>query len=247
MVQDRKEPTFSSIKPERDEIATHQSRMSKRPASGGGRPPPRREAPAASGSSGMGVAALLVALIGAGVAGYSMWQNQQAQQELADAEDRLMELEARLNLTNNESDQSVSAIHDKLEWADSEIRKLWGVSNDTNRKAIAANKELAAQASSEAEAAKEVAESQEAALKAATTRTNQQQLEITQLSEEIQLSGQKVEQLNKLSEELEVRVEKLVQDLEGRVAGNEEAIRAIDSFRRTANADIQELKQRFNP
>ena len=28
----------------------------------------------------------------------------------------------------------------KLVWADSEIRKLWGVSYDTNRKAIAANK-----------------------------------------------------------------------------------------------------------
>src|SRR5690606_1560833 len=96
--------------------------------------------PAKARSSATAVFAFLLALVGIGTASYSVWQLQLAQQSLSSAGDRIAELEARLNLTSTESDQSVTKILEKLDWADSEIRKLWGVSYDTNRKAIAANK-----------------------------------------------------------------------------------------------------------
>ena len=254
MVQDRKEPTFSSIKPENDEISLHGSH------SGGAKAaptaqanrnqsrsnPPRQSPPA---KSGLAVVALLVALVGVGVACFSMWQLQQSQQNLTSAEARIAELEGRLNLTSSESDQSVTAIHEKLKWADSEIRKLWGVSNDTNKKAIQATQDAIEKFSSglkttaaDAKSAKESSEAQKNAVSALKAMTNEQQLVMTQLADDV--SSAKV-QLNKLSG-LESKMSALEKDLPKRVKTNEEAIQAIDSFRRSANADIQQIKQQMS-
>jgi len=246
MVQDRKEPTFSSIKPERDEIATHQHSGQKRPANGGGARPANRPAasrPEPSSGSPLTAIALVVAIVAVGVAGYAVWQLQSAQDYMAKAEDRIVELVGRLNLTNDESDQSVSAIHEKLEWADSELRKLWGVSNDTNHKAIAANKDMAAQAASNAKAAKDTSDGLKTAVSSASAKVNEQQLIISQLSEDLAQAQRQLKQVGETATNLESQVGKLG-DLQSRVKTNEEAIQAIDAFRRSANADIQALKQR---
>lgn len=249
MVQDRKEPTMSTIKPERDEIASHQSRLNKRPqAEGPSRPAASRAAPAKSSS--MAVFAFLLALIGIGTAAFSVWQLQAAQQSLASAGGRIAELEARLNLTNTESDQSVTKIHEKLEWADSEIRKLWGVAQDTNRKAIQANKsqlegvdKIAKTAAADAKKANEVAGSQQSTLASLRSQSSEQQLVLTRANEKIGVLEEQLRQADDETGKLQAQVDKLQNTLTGRVASNEEAIKAIDSFRRTANSDIQQLKQ----
>ncbi len=255
MVQDRKEPTFSGIKSESDEIDAHSN-------------PPQRGAPQASGKnsnnrtssrsnsprhqppvkSGLAVFALLVALIGVGAAGFSVWQLQISQKKLNDAEGRIAELEGRLNLTSSESDQSVTAIHEKLKWADSEIRKLWGVSNDKNKKAIEQSKAAITKlksdvktASANAKAARDAGELQKASVGKLKTLTNEQQLVLTQLSDDVANTKKQVNQLN----ELETKISSL-DGLMTRVKTNEEAIQAIDSFRRSANADIQQIKQQMS-
>lgn len=251
MVQDRKEPVLSGIKPERDEIASHQSRLNKRAA-----PPPSRpsggSAPAAAaparGGSAVAIIALLLALVGTGVGAFGVWQLQESQAALASANDRIVELEARLNLTSTESGQSVSQIHEKLDWADSEIRKLWGVSYDTNRKAIRANADKLAQvdktakaAAADAKKANELATAQRSTLETLRSQSGEQQLRLSRASEEIDLLKQQLKEttdkLNTLSGQ--------VSNLPARVASTEEAIKAIDAFRRTANNDIQQLKQRM--
>ncbi len=257
MVQDRKEPTFSSIKPESDEVSSH-SNSGKHSGSATGaptaqanrnqsRPNASRQVPP-SAKSGLAVVALLVAFVGVAVACFSMWQLQQSQQTLVSAEARIAELEGRLNLTSSESDQSVTAIHEKLKWADSEIRKLWGVSNDTNKKAIKSTQDALATYSSnlktvaaDAKTAKESSETQKAAVSTLKALTNEQQLVLTQLSDDIANSKKQLNQLK----ELETKISSL-DGLMTRVKTNEEAIRAIDSFRRSANADIQQIKQQMS-
>ena len=67
MAQERKEPTFSGIKPERDEIAPHQTRMNTRGNNTGGtRPPPPPRAPAKA--SPLAFFALLFAMVAGGAA-----------------------------------------------------------------------------------------------------------------------------------------------------------------------------------
>ncbi|MGH1469592.1 MAG: hypothetical protein ACRBCS_00250 [Cellvibrionaceae bacterium] len=256
MVQDRKEPTFSGIKPESDEVTTHS-----KSASGGAPQASSRNSnnrnqsrssvpqqPQAT-KSGLAIFALLVALIGVGVGGFSVWQLQLSQKNLVDAESRIAELEGRLNLTSSESDQSVTAIHEKLKWADSEIRKLWGVSNDKNKKAIKSASDDISKLTSDlkataanAKAAKEASDSQKASFGTLKTLTSEQQLVLSQLSDDVAAAKK---QLNKLNQ-LETKINELGNDIPKRIKTNEEAIQAIDSFRRSANADIQQIKQQMS-
>lgn len=252
MVQDRKEPTLSGIKPERDEIASHQNRINKRPPppppsrpAGGSAPAPQAAAPK---SSALTVIALLLALVGVAGAGFGVWQFQESQAALTVANERITELEARLNLTSTESGQSVSQIHEKLEWADSEIRKLWGVSHDTNRKAIRANADKIAglesslkTAAADAKKASELAATQGRTLETLRSQSGEQQLRITRASEEIDLLKQQVRETSSKVNTVAGQMD----NLPARVASTEEAIKAIDAFRRTANSDIQQLKQRM--
>ncbi|MCW8196317.1 hypothetical protein F6455_16100 [Proteobacteria bacterium 005FR1] len=250
MVQDRREPTIS-IKPERDEIASHQNRMNERPKAGpaaGGPGPAAR--PAKARTSATAVFAFLLAIAGIGTGAFAVWQLQQAQQSLAAADGRIAELEARLNLTNTESDQSVTKIHEKLDWADSEIRKLWGVAYDTNRKAIAANTsdiasvgKVANTAAADAKKANSQLSSQQNTLATLQTQSGEQQLLVTRANEQIDTLQQQLRQMTDKANRLESQLAKL-DSLNSRVATNEEAIKAIDAFRRSANSDIQQLKDR---
>lgn len=251
MVHDRKEPTFSGIKPDSDEVSSHSQSTNqgapKISANSSNQRQPSRSRPAPPpAKSGLAIFALLIALVGVGAAGFSVWQLQESQKTLADAELRIQELEGRLNLTNSESDQSVTAIHEKLKWADSEIRKLWGVSNDRNKKAIKqATDDIAKlssdlkKATADAKSAKQASDSQGTAVSTLKTLTNEQQLVLSQLADDISSAKNQLSKFN----QLETKLTALENDLPKRIKTNEEAIQAIDSFRRSANADIQQLKQ----
>src|SRR5690606_6292914 len=196
------------------------------------------------------VFAFLLALVGIGTASYSVWQLQLAQQSLSSAGERIAELEARLNLTSTESDQSVTKILEKLDWADSEIRKLWGVSYDTNRKAIAANKsdieatgKIARAAQADAKKANELAGTQQNTLATLRSQASEQQLLVSRAGEQIDLLQQELTNARAKIAKLEQQVAG-IDKLNSRVASTEEAIKAIDAFRRTANSDIQQLKER---
>jgi len=248
---ERKEPTLSGIRPERDEIRSNTAKV-KRPAGGASRQAPRPSPRVNNASSPLALIALIVALLGVGTGGFSFWKLQQSEVARTDAERRIAELEGRLNLTSDESSQSVTAIHEKLDWADSEIRKLWGVSNDKNKKSIQANtrkltaiNKLAKSAADDAKKAKASSDSQKSILASVRTQTNEQQLLLTRVSESSSDSRQQLRDVDALAKQLEIKVTRLETSLVSRVGSNEEAIKAIDAFRRSANSDIQQLKQRL--
>lgn len=239
MVQDRKEPTINTIAPDRDEILTHQNRMGakkpigQRPGGGASRPVVK--------SSPLGGFALVVALVAVAGAGVAGWQLFETQKLLANANTRIESLETQLDLNNNKSSDSVTKIIERLDTADSEIRKLWGVSYDTNRKAIATNKDSITAVSGRLNDAATAAKEAKSSADLAKAQVNEQQLVVNRVVEDVNIQEQQLKQLTDLSKQ----VETLAKRLESRVADSEEAIEAINAFRRSANSDIQQLKQQL--
>ena len=161
----RKEPTisgFSAIKDDVDQRSEHRGEIrgrapdaertvKKKHASASQRDSAGRQYPASSSStpvvkervvvkSKASPFLFLLLLVVAGFSGFTYWQLLESNKLLVVAGERITELEGQLALTDDESTASLTAVQAKLKWADSEIRKLWGVSYDTNKKAIAKNK-----------------------------------------------------------------------------------------------------------
>ncbi len=245
---ERKEPTLGGASPDDHiESAPRKSR-------------PARSAPAPAaptqGSGFIGGFALLVAVAALGGSGYLAWQLQQAQEELVSADSRIASLEQKLELSDDESSQSVTAIRSKLKWADAEIRKLWGVSYDTNRKSIASQKSQLAKLDKSLSSA--IKDLKKASAKAGTAEKKAGDLgaSLTLLTQQVNSDKSKydkaiggatdqrkqiqnaVDDINRLKQQLA----KLNLDLNGRVKDNEEAIDAIDKHRVSVNREIQQIK-----
>lgn len=234
MVKERKEPTISAIKPEQDEIARHRQRNKASRASSA---LPYSSRPVVVRSK-LAPLALLLAMAAVAIAGYACWQLISAQVFLQSAEARIAELEGRLELSDDESAQSVTALQAKLKWADSEIRKLWGVSYDRNRKAIAANKKALDSIAAQNKKIQQAIKNYGAELKLVNDLIEAQQ---NALSQGEQVQQQLQSQLQSLTNRVQALAE-LETSLKNRIAANEQAIEAIDAFRRSVNRDLLQLK-----
>ena len=187
-----------------------------------------------------------MALVALGVCGFIGWQHRLAQHELGisasrldSANQRLAELEKRLALSDDESSQSLTAVSSQVKENVTEIRKLWGVSYDTNRKTIA---EL---------------ETQFTKLNASLTNldgSTQQAYE--DLTGELQVladlvqaqqsvigrSEQWVSEQKNALKAVSRKLGALESSLGERVKNNEEAIKAIDAFRLQVNRELLKLR-----
>lgn len=236
-MNERREPTISAPAA-KEELSTKSSgpRRSGQPAT---------HSPAARPvvvKSKLAPVAFLFALCGLGAAGFAYWQLTLTQQALADADRRIAELEGKFALTDDEVSASTETMQAKLKWADSEIRKLWGVSHDTNRKAIAANKSNIEKAE---KLAKEASKNVDAKVKAALGNVTAELKLLSDLVDAQQLSLANIEnaqaKLNTQSQNIQSKLSEL-DSLQKRVKTNEQAIEAIDAFRRNVNQQILQLK-----
>jgi chromosome segregation ATPase len=192
---------------------------------------------------------VLILLLGLGGLGYFFVQETE---RLSLLQSRFDDLESKIVSTDESLNQSGAALGIKLKshgetldkhW--SEIKKLWGVSNDRNRKKIEAQeKSIKSLEASRAARKKDVAN-----LTAKLTKTGKSvdsmasaslaaKLEVNDM---VNQSRELVDQLNSLKQSL--KASQL--DLKTRVAGNEEAINAIDAYRLQVNRDIQQIKQQL--
>ncbi len=265
---ERKEPTISgSIKPEKDEVAARQGRPQERPSSEGPKgpkrppggstppPPPPQRPSKASGGQGLAIAALIIAVAGVGASGFLAWKWTDAEANLTQANERLETLERRISITSNESSEYVEEIQEKLEWADSEIRKLWGVAHDTNRKRIAANQESLEALKRELASVEDTASGASQSvndLRSAFEKTEQQVSAVNEAVEQLQTATASVEEQGRRLQNLTEEVDELESNL-GRLSGladrvstNEESIDAIDSYRRSINRDILAIKEQLS-
>jgi hypothetical protein len=198
---------------------------------------------------------LVVALLVLGLAGAG-WllveQHQQleaAQQSLQDADERLLQLESRLQMTDEALGEAGTEVQDQLRFWESEIRKLWDVSNqrnrgwiEDNRAAIARHNEQINEMSGRLEAVRNQASSHEQAL-----------AEYRQVADN--LSNMEAQQRSLLEQQRELREQvasarqalaRLESGLVRRVDRHDEAIDAIDAYRMQINARLSDLTNRVD-
>lgn len=237
MVDERKEPVISGMRPEDDDVDVRATHSANRSSS-------RRPAPVSSRpvivKSKIAPIALMFSFVGIGFATFLYWQMTQTELKLQDAlstsNARIAQLEGQLELTGDESTASVTAIQVKLKWVDSEIRKLWGVSYDTNRKAIADNKSTVDRL---ATTIKNI-NTQFAQYKKSTA------LEIKLMSELVDSQTATVSKIEANSADKTAAINALREQnrkLDTKLKSMQESIDAIDAFRRSVNADLLKLKQ----
>lgn len=223
--------------------------------------PKREKPPAKTRSSGGGAGVfwkflLLVLLLGLAGLGYLFYEQTQRFDVL---QTRFNDLEAKIVSTDESLSQSGAALSIKLKehqksldehW--SEIRKLWGVAYDKNRKTIEdQGKTLASQEKvvkglqasmsarkKEIEALESKADKASKSAETAASSALAAKLEVNDM----------VSQVQDIADRLN-RVEKGLKDSQqktnGRIATNEEAIRAIDAYRLQINRDLQLIKQQL--
>lgn len=264
MSSERKEPTLTGMAPAAvdDGLTSNKSSNSASPqkAAVAQRKRPTPVSAVQAKSSPLVPLALILALTGLGLAGFSYWQLLKAQQQVSSAETRILGLEQRLTLSDDESSQSVTVLQsnlrsarDELKVAQSEIRKLWDTRN-VNKKAINDNKKQVASvaksvksATKQAGDAKAIAQSQSNSI---SRLDSDVALQTEQLSMVSDLSDSQQKRLRELIDKARQADRQLTQiktDLSKRVKTNEEAIEAIDNYRRSVNRDILEIKRKLKP
>jgi len=244
-MSERRDPTISTLPLDKDETARARGPVA---TSTKTTPPPVSSRPVVVRSP-LGPFALLCALAAGGFAGFVYWQLQLARQDmqrsstaLRAAEARVTELEQRLSLADDESTQSITVLQANIKENTSEIRKLWGVTNDRNRKAIAQLEEKAA-------ALEKTLGGVDDKIKAALAEVTGELSVLSDLTEAQQTAIQSAEQAVKnqvqnlavANKKLE-QMEQLDSELRKKVQAHEEAIKAVDAFRLQVNRELIKLK-----
>lgn len=239
------------IVPERDEMAAGRN--------GGkgkkGPPPSRPKKTASAGGSGAGAGAgwkvlVMLLLLGLAALAYYSWRQSLV---LADLNERFSLLAERIESTDESLSESGAALSVKIRdhdealekhWA--EIKKLWGVSYDTNRKAIAANeKAIEGQARELKKTGDSLAFLKAEVEKARDTIAAVRSDSLAVNAEMEQVRGQ-LSELSTGLDRLERSLKEAERNLGGRVSENEEAIKAIDSYRQQINQQMNQLRQRLD-
>ncbi|WP_221797834.1 hypothetical protein [Oceanobacter mangrovi] len=182
-----KDPIVPDITPSIDDIEIRQRQMkNRRPTSA----PVSNNS--AGGSSALAIVALLVGLLAAGAAGFLFWQTQQLQQQLVSANDivdkqgaSLKALNDRLSATGENASLSLDALKVLLKEHDSEIRKLWDVANKRNKQGIADNAKGIAANDRELKGLNKTAEQLGGSLGEQKLVLDQQQLDLSALSDRV--------------------------------------------------------------
>ena len=188
------------------------------------------------------------------------YQNTQQQMLNAKLQIRLEALESQLGVTASAATQTsetlgekVKALDGRLATANTEIGKLWAVTNEKNRKtldehektlaslqaATADLKKTAAEAIKIANEGKQAADSTNRSIAESSSSISTLQQRITQGEQQVRDASQQATLAQDQSEQLQAKLEALNK----KIADHEESIRSIDSFRRSVNNDLGKLKQ----
>ena len=168
---------------------------------------------------------------------------------LDQANQRLMVLEERLSATDNAMMQEGQDTKEQIGFWQDEIRKLWAVSNERNKKWIKDNERSINKITASIDGVVASTRNIQAAVDRHESAFEQQQGIIDQLASlELQLQqivrSQRdlVDKVNKVN----ASFSQIRGDLSGKVNDNVEAIESIDAYRVTLNTKIRELELRLN-
>lgn len=247
MSSDRKEPTLSSSTstntPKRSSANPGTGNLAQRVKPRGA--PPARVVIKKEASKILWLTLLLALSLAAGM-GYGFWQLSLTHQSLINQQQRIADLETRLELSGDESTQSLTTLTANLKAVKkdvaltlSEVDKLWATRN-VNRKGISDNKQALENGQlSFANFEKSVDQS----VKLLQQRTSEQEILAQSLRERF---SEQQNLLENLRAQLAQSASKddLAQ-MTKQLKAHDEAIEAIDKFRLTVNRDLLTLRQRL--
>ena len=213
----------------------------------------RRSSGGSDGSSFSNRIFSVILLLGLAAAGWFLFVQQEELGEergrLDQANQRLMVLEERLSATDNAMMQEGQDTKEQIGFWQDEIRKLWAVSNERNKKWIKDNERSINKITGSIDGVVASTRNIQAAVDRHESAFEQQQGIIDQLASlELQLQqivrSQRdlVDKVNKVN----ASFSQIRGDLSGKVNDNVEAIESIDAYRVTLNAKIRELELRLN-
>jgi chromosome segregation ATPase len=199
-------------------------------------------------TSGLSRAIILLSFIGLIVMGTFGWlQYQGLLEKHEDLLSRFDLLESRLSSTDESVTQSGAAMqitinkhNDQLKKHWSEIRKLWGVSNDTNKKKIENNKKDIAFLASKREKTENAIGGISKRIDKESTNVSDVAISHMALTEEIEVTNQQLRNYIAQLNGLKSTQTKFSRSL----SENSDAISAMDSFRRNMTQKIYQLEQR---
>ena len=238
-------------------MADGQPSISVNPEDSGGyrRGGAKRRRPAGEGSrKGMlGVNLMLTILVaGLMVAGWFIANQHQLllaeQKKLVGASDRIVQLEDRLRVTDEAMTDVGQDTGEKLNFWESEIRKLWAVTNDRNKVWIKNNEKMLAvhqKLLAELQASNKDMKSKVDGVGAAFAK---QEAVVDQLAS-IEIQMQQLMNQRDLVDKMNATrqsVASLDKGLAIRVVENEQAITAIDAYRIQLNTRLTELERQLN-
>ena len=200
--------------------------------------------------SGRIVSAIL--LLGLVSAGWFLFVQQhelgEERKRLDQANQRLIVLEERLSATDTAIMQEGQDTKEQIGFWQDEIRKLWAVSNERNKKWIKDNERNISKINANIDGVLASTRDIKAAVDRHESAVNQQQAVIDQLTSlDLQL-----QQIVRSQRDLVDKVNntnasfsQIRGDLSGKVNDNVEAIESMDAYRVTLNAKIRELELRL--
>ena len=216
-----------------------------------------RRADAKSGGGGVGkqigMNLMMAVLIGGLVlAGWFIANQQQMlkeeQAKVADADSRLLRLESRLSATDSALSQEGDATKEQINLWESEIRKLWAVSNERNKKWIEDNQKAVKSLTGSINGIESTSRDLKAAVGRHETAFAQQQTMIDNLASlELQIQqiarGQRdlVDKVNAANQ----AVASLRAGIAAKVDDNAEAIASMDAYRVAVNSRLADIDRRL--
>ena len=213
----------------------------------------RRSSGGSDGSSFSNRIFSVILLLGLAAAGWFLFVQQEELGEergrLDQANQRLVVLEERLSATDNAMMQEGQDTKEQIGFWQDEIRKLWAVSNERNKKWIKDNERSINKITASIDGVVASTRNIQASVDRHESAFEQQQGIIDQLASlELQLQqivrSQRdlVDKVNKVN----ASFSQIRGDLSGKVNDNVEAIESIDAYRVTLNTKVRELELRLN-
>ena len=216
----------------------------------------KAQAPKVAKKAGHGMTWFLLVLVVA-LGGAGAWQFYEMQQALEDtrvqlqhARDSLSQVTGEVSATGKNLNQSDSSIRSELKVVNSEIRKLWDISNKRNRHWILINKDNVVKATKRADTAAAEADKANKAITGLSKELKDANHSLkTMNSEQVAAQSEVTINLQALRKQLEALQSQLAQqkkqnaELEQRIRDQSEAVKSMDNFRQQVNRKIHQLEE----
>ena len=170
------------------------------------------------------------------------------QERVSQASDRIAKLEQRLSATDSAMSQEGQDTKKQINFWESEIRKLWAVSNERNRKWIKENEDAVKKMNASLSEIKATMRDLNASVGRHETAFDQQQSLVDNMTSlELQMQqvvrGQRdlVDKVNAATQ----AVSSLRANLSGKVDDNSEAIASMDAYRVAVNSRLAAIERRL--